>query len=245
MSFVDLFSGSLCHLNNASCYYAMLNMITAIMIVLLKFRTAKMIRAIIMGAPGSGKGTISSMMVQTFGLQYISSSDLLRSHRQSPMVQQAMRQGELVPDNVMEELVLPELKKHPHWLLDGYPRTLAQAKSLVKQQEVDVMISLDVPDRTIVERLQGRWIHVSSGRIYNSEYNQPKVMGVDDVTGEPLEQRKDDRPDIVQQRLNTYHSITNPVLEFFKDLGLLRVYTGTESTVLWRQIKEDVTKLMR
>lgn len=210
-----------------------------------------MIRAIIMGPPGSGKGTISSMMIKTFGVKHISSSDLLRLHlknaskHESSPVQLAMKRGELISDSIIEDMVLPELKKHSHWLLDGYPRTLVQAKSLVKQQEVDVMIKLNVPDQTIIERLRGRWIHVASGQIYNTAYNPPKIEGVDDETGEPLEQREDDRPDIVQQRLNTYHALTNPVLEYFKQLGLLKVYTGTESVVLWPQISKDVTNILQ
>ena len=198
-----------------------------------------MIRAIIVGPPGSGKGTISSMMVKIFGVKHISSGDLLRVSTSEP-VQSAMKAGRLLPDDLVEQVVLPELKKHNHWLLDGYPRTLAQAKSLLRQQRIDMLLNLDVPDETIVERLHGRWVHVPSGRIYHTQFNPPKFEKVDDVTGEPLTQREDDRPDIVQKRLDIYHAQTNPILDYFKQMNVLKTYTGTESKVLWPQIQEDV-----
>ena len=144
-----------------------------------------MIRAIIVGPPGSGKGTISSMMVKTFGVKHIASGDLLRMLSQ-PSSLSAMKSGQLLSDDVVEKVVLPLLDAHQSWLLDGYPRTLLQAKSLMKHQKVNMMINLDVPDKTIIERLQGRWIHLSSGRIYHTLFNPPKLEGIDDITGEPL-----------------------------------------------------------
>lgn len=204
-----------------------------------------MIRAIIMGPPGSGKGTISNLMVKTFGMKHISSGDLLRLHlSQAPSIIQTMKQGKLVPDEVIEQVVMPQLQHHQNWLLDGFPRTLKQAKSLLKQQHVDMMINLDVPDQTIIERLHGRWVHISSGRIYHTIFNPPKIEGKDDVTGEPLEQRADDHPHVVQQRLSAYHSQTDPVLNYFKELKLLKRYTGTQSKVIWPKVKSDVEKFL-
>lgn len=203
-----------------------------------------MIRAIIVGAPGSGKGTISNMMVKIFGVKHISSGDLLRVSS-STAVQSAMKAGRLLPDDLVEQVVLPELKKYPHWLLDGYPRTIVQAKSLTKQQQVDMLINLEVPDETILERLRGRLIHVASGRIYHTIFNPPKQEGLDDVTGEPLMQREDDHPDVVQNRLSIYHAQTNPLLDYFNQMNLLRTYTGTESNILWPQIQKDVESFMR
>lgn len=206
-----------------------------------------MIRAIIMGAPGSGKGTISGMMVRAFGVKHISSGDLLRfSIHNSGLsgMQAAMKRGELVSDNTVEKIVFPELKKCSHWLLDGFPRTLEQARSLIKDQAVDMMINLNVPDHIIIERLHGRWIHIASGRIYNTAYNPPKVKGIDDETGEPLQQREDDHPEIVQQRLKVYHDQTDPVLDYFRNLGLLKDYAGTESRVMWPVIKKDIQNFL-
>ena len=201
-----------------------------------------MIRAIIVGPPGSGKGTISSMIIKTFGLKHVSSGDLLRTNAsQSTSVQLAMKQGKLIPDKAIEEVVFPELSRHTHWLLDGFPRTLVQAKSLMKQHPVvDVMINLNVPDEIIISRLHGRWVHISSGRIYHTVFNPPKVGMVDDITGEPLQQRDDDQPSVVQQRLDTYHKQIGPVLDFFEELNLLKTYTGTESKALWPEIQRDI-----
>lgn len=205
-----------------------------------------MIRAVIVGPPGSGKGTISSLMVKTFRVKHISSGDLLRIHlTSSPEMAATMKAGKLVPDDLVEQVVLPELKACDHWLLDGYPRTLAQAKSLLTQQQVDVLINLDVPDKTIIERLHGRWIHLASGRIYHNIFNPPKVEGIDDITGELLIQREDDHPDTVQKRLSIYHAQTNPLLDYFKQLDLLKTYHGTESKVIWPQVRNDVEHFMR
>lgn len=184
------------------------------------------------------------MMVKSFGVKHISSGDLLRVSTSEP-VQSAIKAGGLVPDDVVEQVVLPELEKHNHWLLDGYPRTLAQAKSLVKQQQIDMLLNLDVPDETIVERLYGRWVHVNSGRIYHTLFNPPKVEKVDDITGEPLVQREDDHPDVVRKRLNVYHAQTNPLLDYFEQMNVLKRYTGTESKVIWPQIQKDVEDYMR
>lgn len=208
-----------------------------------------MIRAIIVGAPGSGKGTISNLMVQTFGVKHVSSGDLLRLHvtsspEMAPM-QATMRAGRLIPDDLVEKVVLPELKACDHWLLDGYPRTVMQAKSLLKQQPVDMLINLNVPHETIVERLHGRWIHLASGRIYHTTFNPPKVEGIDDITSEPLTQREDDHPDVVRKRLSIYHAQTNPLLDHFKQLDLLKTYTGTESKTIWPQVRNDVENFMQ
>lgn len=208
-----------------------------------------MIRAIMVGAPGSGKGTISNLMEKTFKVKHISSGDLLRvyiaSFPEKAAIKEAMTAGKLIPDDLVEKVVLPELKACDHWLLDGYPRTVVQAQSLLQQQTVDMLLHLNVPDSTIVERLQGRLIHLPSGRIYHTVFNPPKVEGRDDVTDEPLTQRQDDHPDVVRKRLSIYHTQTNPLLDHFKQLGLLKTYTGTESKVLWPQVRKDVEDFMR
>lgn len=204
-----------------------------------------MIRAVIVGPPGSGKGTISSMIVKTFGVKHISSGDLLRLHHlNSPSVKAAMKEGKLLPDDLIEQVVLPELKNNHHWLLDGYPRTLVQATSLIKQQQVDLVINLNIDDQIIIERLHGRWVHIASGRIYHTVFNPPKVMGIDDVTGEPLKQREDDHPNVVQERLSIYHAQINPVLDYFGQLHLLKTYTGTESKAIWPHIRTDTEQFL-
>ena len=200
-----------------------------------------MLRAIITGAPGSGKGTISKMLVERFQLNHISSGDLLRRHLSPDSPN--LSSGQLVTDSLVESLVLPELKlcsHHRGWLLDGFPRTLQQAESVLRREKVDMFINLQVPDATIIERLGGRWVHLASGRTYHTSFNPPLRPGLDDVTGEPLQQRPDDRPEVVLERLTLYHTHIKTILQHFKDLNLLRSYHGTESNKIWPHIEKDV-----
>ena len=208
---------------------------------------ARAIRAIIMGAPGAGKGTISSRLVDTFQLVHLSSGDLLRGHidKQTSVgieAKQFIDQGLLVPDQTILQVVLKELEQHHHssWLLDGFPRTLSQTTSLLSDVTPHAVINLNVPFDTIIERVRGRWIHPPSGRVYNDSYNPPQVPHVDDVTGEALVQRPDDHPSAVQERLRQYETLTKPVLDYFNDKGMLRTFTGTESDVLWPKIRQFV-----
>lgn len=196
-------------------------------------------RAVILGPPGSGKGTISSRISVTFDLSHLSSGDLLRAQvsKATPLGLKAQRfitAGELVPDETMVPLILAELQTMKGaWLLDGFPRTQVQAEALHVQEPLDTVISLDVPSEIIVERVQGRWVHLPSGRVYNESYNPPRVAGRDDVTGEPLVQRDDDHPEAVRERLRQYKEQTQPVLEFYRGCGLLRIFSGTESDKIW------------
>lgn len=208
---------------------------------------ARAIRTIIMGAPGAGKGTISSRLVDTFQLVHLSSGDLLRSHiNQGTSVgleaKEFIDQGLLVPDKTMMALVLKELEEHQRrsWLLDGFPRTLSQVASLLSEVTPHAVINLNVPFDTIVERVRGRWIHPPSGRIYNDAYSPPRVPCVDDVTGEALVQRPDDHPVAVRERLRQYETQTKPVLDYFSEKGILTTFTGTESDVLWPKIRQFV-----
>ena len=205
------------------------------------------IRTIIMGAPGAGKGTISSRLVKTFQLVHLSSGDLLRRHIDQKTsigveAKEFIEQGLLVPDSTILQVVLKELEEHSDrsWLLDGFPRTLSQVTSLLSEVSPHAVINLNVPFSTIVDRVRGRWIHPPSGRVYNDAYSPPKVSGVDDVTGEMLIQRPDDHPTAVQKRLHQYETLTKPVIDYFNERGILKTFTGTESDVLWPKIREFV-----
>merc|ERR1711928_314044 len=160
------------------------------------------IRAIILGAPASGKGTISSRIVRDFKMKHLSGGDLLRS----------------------------QIKAKTHLGL--------QAK-----QYVTVVISLDVPDEEIVQRVQGRLTHLASGRVYNTDFNPPKVAGVDDLTGEPLVQREDDRPEAVRKRLQSYHSNILPILDFYDNRGKLQLFKGRFTNEIWPSVHDFLTKL--
>lgn len=204
---------------------------------------SKTLRTIIMGPPGSGKGTISSRIVKDFRLKHLSSGDLLRSqiHNKSKEGLQAKKyidSGQLVPDNVMVQLILNELQKlkHDSWLLDGFPRTVPQAEALHTKEPADVVINLNVPFEIIMSRLTSRWTHAPSGRIYNTDFNPPKVPGIDDVTGEELIQREDDKPETVKKRLETYQAHTEPVLNYYRNLGILEEFTGKYSNEIWPKV---------
>uniref|UniRef100_A0A8C6Y2E1 Adenylate kinase 3 n=1 Tax=Naja naja TaxID=35670 RepID=A0A8C6Y2E1_NAJNA len=173
---------------------------------------AALMRALIMGAPGSGKGTVSSRIVQHFALKHLSSGDILRENMNKKteigILAKSYIEKQLIPDDVMTQLMLSELKTldQNHVLLDGFPRTVPQAESLDKVLPIDTVIVLDVPFETIKQRLTARWIHPASGRVYNLEFNPPKVSGHDDHTGEPLVQRDDDKPETIMKRLKSYVS---------------------------------------
>lgn len=201
------------------------------------------LRAVIMGPPGAGKGTISGRISSTFKLTHLSSGDILRTHvsQQTALGKEAhhyISAGLLVPDITMVSLILDSIGEgKQRWLLDGFPRTLQQAEALSRHITLDTVINLNVPSSTIIDRIKGRWTHMPSGRVYHDEYNPPKVARLDDHTGEELSQRPDDHPDTVQERLTQYDAQTRPVLEFYDQQNLLQSFTGTESDVLWPQIK--------
>ncbi|XP_053151921.1 GTP:AMP phosphotransferase AK3, mitochondrial isoform X1 [Hemicordylus capensis] len=204
---------------------------------------AALLRALIMGPPGSGKGTVSSRIVKHFALKHLSSGDLLRDNMNKRtetgiLAKSYIDQGRLIPDDIMTQLMLSELKKVEqfHLLLDGFPRTVPQAEALDKACPIDMVIDLDVPFETIRQRLTARWIHPASGRVYNLEFNPPKVPGTDDITGEPLFQRDDDKPETVMKRLNSYEAETKPVLEYYRQKGVLKSFSGTETNKIWPHI---------
>lgn len=203
------------------------------------------IRTLIMGPPGSGKGTISSRITAQYNCKHLSSGDLLREHiRQKSAIGVEARsyisQGQLVPDSTITKLMMAELKKleRKNWLLDGFPRTVKQAIKLDDKFDIDIVINLDVPFTTITDRISKRWIHPASGRTYNLDFSPPKVEGIDDVTGEPLVQREDDKPDSVRKRLQLYSEMTEPLLDYYGKQKKLATFKGTETNVIWPAVKQ-------
>lgn len=152
--------------------------------------------------------------------------------------------GKLVPDSVMIQFILSEIKKigSKSWLLDGFPRTNLQAEKLWTAQPIDCVLNLEVPFEVIIDRVKGRYIHLPSGRVYNTDFNAPKVAGKDDVTGEDLIQREDDRPEAVKKRLETYSQLTMPVIQFYKDKGILHSFKGSTTNEIWPKIHEFLGK---
>ncbi|CAL8309335.1 unnamed protein product [Lota lota] len=204
---------------------------------------AKLFRTAIMGPPGSGKGTISKRIAQNFGLQYLSSGHFLRegiaaNTEAGVLVKSYVERSMLVPDHVMSRLMLPRLEQLTghSWLLDGFPRTLAQAKALNDICQLDLVISLNIPFETLRERLSDRWVHPASGRVYNMGFNPPRVQGRDDATGEPLIQHADDRPEALQARLRHYKDVAKPVINLYKSQGILYQFSGTDTDRIWPYI---------
>ncbi|XP_071800083.1 GTP:AMP phosphotransferase AK3, mitochondrial-like isoform X1 [Asterias amurensis] len=212
---------------------------------------SRVFRAIILGPPGSGKGTISSRIVKDFKLTHLSSGDLLRAQVRGKTdaglkASEYIERGGLVPDQLMVDLILNELKglSSVDWLLDGFPRTVEQAKALADEVGVDSVINLKVPFDVIVKRLEGRWMHAPSGRVYNQDWNPPREPGKDDVTGELLTQRDDDKPETVLARLRAYQNLTSPVTDFYRDLDLLKEFTGTESDKIWPEVQKYLSTVV-
>ncbi|CDQ80137.1 unnamed protein product [Oncorhynchus mykiss] len=153
-------------------------------------------------------------------------------------------QGQLVPDDVISRLILTEMRsiEQSSWLLDGFPRTVTQAETLDGVCSVDTVINMDVPFQIIKQRLTSRWLHLPSGRVYNIDFNPPKISGLDDVTGEPLIQRDDDTPETITRRLRSYEKQTQPVLEYYRSKGMLETFSGTETNKIWPHIQAFLSK---
>lgn len=184
-----------------------------------------LMRLMLLGAPGAGKGTQAQFIIEEFHIPQISTGEMLRNavKEQSELgiqVQSIMDSGELVPDNIIIDLVKERIAQSDcanGFILDGFPRTLAQAKALNEQGiSLDAVIEIDVPDEMIVERMSGRLVHPASGRVYHKTYNPPKETGKDDLTGEDLMQRDDDKEATVRQRLKVYHKQTEPLITYYK-----------------------------
>ena len=185
-------------------------------------------KIILIGAPGAGKGTQASFLTKEFGIPQISTGDMLRAAVQAKtklglQAKDFMNQGKLVPDNLIIDLVKLRVNEEDcekGFLLDGFPRTIPQAEAMIDAKiSIDFVIEVAVPDHEIIQRLTGRRIHPASGRIYHITNNPPKIDGVDDVTGEPLVLRDDDKESTIIQRLKTYHEQTEPLVNFYSNLS--------------------------
>ena len=181
-------------------------------------------RLILLGAPGAGKGTQASFICQRFGIPQISTGDMLRmavkaGSAMGLAAKQVMDAGGLVGDDIIIGLVKERLLQSDctnGFLFDGFPRTIAQAEAMKDAGvKLDVVLEIDVPFEAIIERMSGRRVHMASGRSYHVKYNPPKVDGQDDVTGEPLIQRDDDKEETVRKRLDVYQRQTRPLVDYY------------------------------
>lgn len=185
-------------------------------------------RIILLGSPGSGKGTQAQFITEKFAIPQISTGDMLRAavREGTPLGTEAkkiMDAGGLVSDEIILGLIKERINRNDctnGFLLDGFPRTIAQAEGLAKMGvELDYVIEIAVEDEEIIKRMSGRRVHMASGRTYHLIYNPPKQEGVDDLTGEALIQRDDDQEETVRKRLSVYHEQTKPLVGFYSAPG--------------------------
>ena len=182
-------------------------------------------KIILLGPPGAGKGTQAEIICKNFSIPHISTGDMLREAianetATGKIAKEIMDAGNLVPDDVIVSMVKERIKKadcRNGFLFDGFPRTIPQADALEKQEIfVNVVLELTLKDELIINRMSGRRVHQPSGRSYHLEFNPPEKDGVDDLTGEPLIQRDDDKPETVKNRLEVYWEQTNPLIVYYR-----------------------------
>lgn len=195
-------------------------------------------KIIMLGAPGAGKGTQAKMIANKYGIPHISTGDIFRANIKEgtelgKKAKEYMDQGLLVPDELTVDLVVDRLQKEDcanGFILDGFPRTISQAEALKNaNQTLDFAIDVDVPDESIVNRMAGRRACVGCGATYHIKYNAPKTEGICDVCGKELILRDDDKAETVQKRLKVYHDQTQPLIDYYKEVGILRTVDGTQN----------------
>ncbi len=183
-------------------------------------------RLILLGGPGAGKGTQANYIKERYGIPQISTGDMLRAAVKEgtelgKKAKAVMDAGGLVSDDIIIGLVKERIKQpdcEKGFLFDGFPRTIPQADAMKEAGvTIDAVVDIDVPDEEIIKRMSGRRVHLPSGRTYHVVFNPPKVEGKDDVTGEDLIQRDDDKEETVRKRLDIYHSQTEPLVNYYKN----------------------------
>ncbi len=197
---------------------------------------------ILLGPPGAGKGTQAERLTDDFNLPYIATGNMLRQavKDETELGNEAkgfMDAGDLVPDEVITGVILAAVEgdaARDGFLLDGFPRTVPQAEALSEgmtklDRDLTAAILIDVPDEEVMRRLSGRRVSVKTGRVYHIEFDPPKHDGRCDVDGSRLEQRDDDKPETIANRLKVYHEQTQPLVAYYDELGLLRRFDGTRS----------------
>lgn len=220
----------------------------------------KGIRGILVGPPGSGKGTQAPRLKQHFGVCHLATGDLLRAEvsKDTPLgkeIKAVIDDGKLVSDDLVLQMVSDNLDRPDclnGFLLDGFPRTVPQAEKLDsllerRKEKLDAVIQFDIDDSVLLRRITGRWFHMPSGRSYHEEFRPSKLTGIDDITGEPLVRRADDNPETLNKRLQAYHTQTTPLISYYSSRNIVRKIDASASTnIIFDNIKnafEDIKAL--
>lgn len=211
---------------------------------------------ILLGPPGAGKGTQAEKLIKELDAVQISTGDIFRTNikNNTPLGQKAqgyMNKGQLVPDELTIDLVwdaLDKVEEGKTILLDGFPRNITQAEALdegmqKRDNKIDKVINIEVPEDVIIERISGRRVNVSTGKVYHIKFNPPKVEGIDDETGEKLIQRDDDKPEAVKERLDVYNTHTSVLIDYYDKKGILVTIDGAKTPdEAFNQIKKSLGK---
>lgn len=210
----------------------------------------KILKLVFIGPPGIGKGTYAKMLSEKYGIPHISTGDIFREEiakgtELGQKVKQYVEKGALVPDEIVIEIVKNVLQSprcRQGFILDGFPRTIKQAEELDKIISIDAVILFEAPVEVIIERVSGRLICPNCGAIYNISWKPPKTPGICDVCGYKLIRRPDDDPEVVRKRYQIYKETFNPVVEYYKQKGLLIVVDASRDA---RIVVQDVEKILR
>lgn len=211
-------------------------------------------KLIMLGAPGAGKGTQAKKIAAKYQIPHISTGDIFRANIKAGTelgmkAKSYMDQGQLVPDEVTIGMLLDRISQNDcqnGYVLDGFPRTIPQAESLTaalkeRGEKMDYAVNVDVPDANIVERMSGRRACLGCGATYHIVYNAPKAEGICDACGEKLVLRDDDKPETVQKRLSVYHEQTQPLIDYYKQEGILAEVDGTQDM---EKVFQDIVKIL-
>jgi adenylate kinase len=201
----------------------------------------KVMKIIMLGAPGAGKGTQAKMIADKYGIPHVSTGDIFRANLKEGTelglkAKEYMDKGELVPDELTVSILLDRVAKDDcknGYVLDGFPRTIPQAEVLEKEldklgDKIDLAIDVEVPDENIIKRMGGRRACVKCGATYHIEHVPPKKEGICDTCGSELILRDDDKPETVSNRLSVYHAQTQPLIDFYSERGVLKEVDGTK-----------------